>query len=185
MYDGPCSADAPYSLTLVISIPVLLLWRVRISLRQKLSLGALMSLSVFMVIISIIKVSAGDFINGQVDSTWALFWLQVEAEVAVIVVSVTAFRALFVPGPPNPANSPYQRPSPYFKPWNRKVDPHYELPSMPSATFTGVRSFIRSSPYDTTERVGSEATQHPSGYSSIKVTNDISTEMVSDGIALT
>lgn len=49
-----------------------------------------------MIIIAIIRIAAGNVSHGQVDAAWAIFWLQVEASVAVMVVSVSAFRALFV-----------------------------------------------------------------------------------------
>lgn len=80
----------------MISIPVFLLWRVRLSLRRKLALGGTLCLSIFMIVIVIIKVSTGTIADGQVDSPWVLYWLHVEAAVAVVVVSMTAFRVLFV-----------------------------------------------------------------------------------------
>ena len=49
-----------------------------------------------MIIVVIIKVSTGTLSDGQVDSPWVLFWFHIEAAVAVIVLSITAFRALFV-----------------------------------------------------------------------------------------
>ena len=49
-----------------------------------------------MIIIAIIRIAAGNIANDQVDAAWAVFWLQVEACVGVMVVSVSAFRALFV-----------------------------------------------------------------------------------------
>lgn len=85
--------SSPY---LVISIPILLLYRVRISLRQKLSLIGLLSLSIVMIAFAIIRVAAADTINGDIDSIWVVFWFQVETSVAVIMVSVSAFRALFI-----------------------------------------------------------------------------------------
>lgn len=80
----------------LISIPIFLLWRVHLTLRRKLALGATLCLSIFMIVIVIIKVSTGNIADGQVDSPWVLFWLHVEAAVAVVVVSITAFRVLFV-----------------------------------------------------------------------------------------
>lgn len=49
-----------------------------------------------MIIIAIIKVSTGTLADGQVDSPWVFFWFHAEASVAVIVVSIIAFRANFV-----------------------------------------------------------------------------------------
>ena len=80
---------------LVISIPVILLWNVHISLRKKFALGAIMCLSVFMIVCAIVRVSAANIVGGQVDVIWVLLWLEIEACVAVVVVSVSAFRTLF------------------------------------------------------------------------------------------
>lgn len=49
-----------------------------------------------MIVFAIIRVAAADTINGDVDSIWVVFWFQIETSVAVIMVSVSAFRALFV-----------------------------------------------------------------------------------------
>ncbi|KAL8750839.1 MAG: hypothetical protein Q9199_006822 [Rusavskia elegans] len=81
---------------LVISIPIALLWRVRIDLRRKLALGAMLCLSVFTIITVIVKVGGGNTNDGQIDSSWVIFWLQMEAAVAVMVASIIAYRALFV-----------------------------------------------------------------------------------------
>lgn len=37
-------------------------------------------------------------LDGSIDSTWAFFWLYLEACVAVIMASITAFRSLFIHG---------------------------------------------------------------------------------------
>jgi len=80
----------------LISIPVLLLYPVQIAPSRKLALGAILCLSIFMILISIIRIAAGNISNGQVDAAWAIFWTHIEAAVGVIVVSVSTFRALFV-----------------------------------------------------------------------------------------
>ena len=81
---------------MIISIPILLLWKVQISLRRKLALGGILCLSIFMIVIAIIRISLGNLAGGQVDAAWVIFWLHMEASVAVLVNSVSAFRALFV-----------------------------------------------------------------------------------------
>lgn len=94
------SARHPYSkyspFATVISIPVALLWRVRIPLQRKLMLGGILSLSIFTMIVSIVRIAGADLPNGMVDSAWVNFWLQIEAAVAVIVISISAYRSLFV-----------------------------------------------------------------------------------------
>ncbi|KAL8714553.1 MAG: hypothetical protein Q9220_001501 [cf. Caloplaca sp. 1 TL-2023] len=83
------------SLLLLITIPTALLHNVRIPPLRKLLLTAILSLSIFTMIVSIVRIAGADLPNGSVDSAWVNFWLQVEAAVAVMVVSVTSFRALF------------------------------------------------------------------------------------------
>ena len=63
----------------VLTIPILLLWGVQISLHRKLALGTILCLSVFTMIICIIRISGGNTVNGQIDTAWVIFWLQVEA----------------------------------------------------------------------------------------------------------
>ena len=80
----------------IISIPIMLLWNVRISLRRKLALGAVLSLSAVMIVVAIIRLAFAHNAPGQIDAPWVFFWIQVEACVAVIVVSGSSFRTLFV-----------------------------------------------------------------------------------------
>lgn len=80
---------------LVVSIPMRLLWRVRIKFGQKLGLGAFLSLSICMAVVSAIRMG-GERYKGNYDFSWLFFWLEVEACIAVSVVSLTAFPAVFV-----------------------------------------------------------------------------------------
>lgn len=89
----------------VISIPISLLWNVRIKPRQKLGIGAFLCLSIVMIILSIIKIA---FIRTSVDSfdlVWQIFWQQVQASAAVLMVSMNAFRSIFVSNKPSPGGS--------------------------------------------------------------------------------
>lgn len=79
---------------LVVTIPVWLLWNLHIKRRQKLGVGAFLCLSLLMAIIACIRVSRLN-IYGTYDFTWLIFWLQFEACVAVLTVSLTAFPAIF------------------------------------------------------------------------------------------
>ena len=81
---------------MLISIPMLLLSRAEIYIRRKLARGSTLCFSAFMIVIAIIRIAAGNHLSGRVDPAWASFWTQVEACVAVIVVSVSAFRTLYV-----------------------------------------------------------------------------------------
>ncbi len=50
-----------------------------------------------MFMIAIVRMS-GHHINGSLNTTWSLFWVYIEACVATIMASITAFRTLFVQG---------------------------------------------------------------------------------------
>ena len=49
-----------------------------------------------MAIIGIIRIGALYLPGGVIDDVWASFWLQQECSIAVVMVSITASRALFV-----------------------------------------------------------------------------------------
>ncbi|KAL9030054.1 MAG: hypothetical protein Q9196_001790 [Gyalolechia fulgens] len=81
---------------LLISIPISLLWNVRIKTRQKLGIGAFLCLSIVMIIIAIIKASGIRTSVDSFDLVWEVFWQQMEACAAVLMVSLTAFRSVFL-----------------------------------------------------------------------------------------
>ncbi|KAL9047918.1 MAG: hypothetical protein Q9162_007912 [Coniocarpon cinnabarinum] len=81
---------------LVASIPVCLLWRVRISTRQKVGLGMTLCLSLVMAVVALIRIAGIRLPEGEVDIVWVSFWEQLECNVAVWMVSMTAFRSFFV-----------------------------------------------------------------------------------------
>ncbi|CAD6590909.1 MAG: hypothetical protein ASARMPRED_005103 [Alectoria sarmentosa] len=117
----------------LISIPVLLLWNVRISIRRKVALCGILCLSVCTLIISIIKVAGGKTSAGGVDSSW----------------SYSAFRALFVAHQAMKYRTPAESDS---TSWNRrskkaKNSRSKELPEIPSPVLSGVRTHIRGSQY--------------------------------------
>lgn len=47
-----------------------------------------------MIIIAIVRVSSLRALSKNIDVQWLVFWQQLEASVAVIMVSITAFRSL-------------------------------------------------------------------------------------------
>ncbi len=101
------------------------------------------------MIISIIKVAGASTSNGGVDSSWVLLWYDVEAAVAIIVVSFTAFRALFVAHQAMKYRSPAENASTSRKLWSGKAKSSQskELPAIPSPVLSGVRTYIRGSQY--------------------------------------
>lgn len=137
---------------LIIAIPLRLLWSVRIKPRQKVFLGIFFSLNLFMAIIAAIRVSGLKF-RGTFDEVWLYLWQQIEACIAVIMISLTAFRSVFVASESSRARRERAK-----KPWysstiaaikrsktQRGMDEEATqgLPSIPSATLTGMRTFIQ------------------------------------------
>jgi len=147
----------------------------RISLSRKIALWGVLYLGIFTAITAIIRAADGILNNGWVDATWVIFWLQMEAAVAVIVVSFSAFRALFVAHRPSKQE---QLPAPDASKsrlvWSKRLSFQDALPAIPPATFTGIRTFIRRNHNDE-ETQDMEFSQQGSG---IRVTQDISSESV-------
>jgi hypothetical protein len=86
---------------MVICVPIGLLWRVKIDLRRKIALGTVCSLSVVMIILALIRVILAPIqtpvspeIPPVTDSTWLFIFQNVEAAVAIVMVSITAFRSM-------------------------------------------------------------------------------------------
>ena len=90
--------------------------------------------------------------SGSVDIVWLIFWQQQECSIAVLMVSVSAFRSLFVQSPAQSPISREQRHSPSEKErrfLRRHPDPDlYDtheangLPQIPSATLSGMATVI-------------------------------------------
>ena len=80
---------------MIIAIPVRLLWQAQMARNQKLALGGSLCLSICMILIAIIRIS-GLRAGNSIDVAWEIFWQFMEACIAVLMVSLTAFRSLFV-----------------------------------------------------------------------------------------
>lgn len=137
---------------MIVAIPICLLWSVRIKSRQKLIIGIFLSLNLFMTFTAAVRVS-GLNDQGKFDLIWLYVWQHIEACVAVMMISLTAFRSVFI----GSQSSGAQR-EPANKPWysstvaairrKRALDQTDEettlgLPTVPSATLTGMRTFIQ------------------------------------------
>ena len=117
--------------------------------KRKLGLVLFLCLQVFMAITAIVRV-AGPLVNGSTDLTWNFFWQQMEACFAITMVSLTAFRSVFASDGSRGSNSKSKkrwynnithRTPPSKR--SREDDARPGLPSIPSATLTGMRTFIR------------------------------------------
>ncbi|KAK8109028.1 hypothetical protein PG984_014829 [Apiospora sp. TS-2023a] len=144
------------------SIAMIVLHRAKIRTRQKISLGVFLCLNLFMVCLAIVRASK---INGAVgvDIPWEFFWQFMEAAVAVLTGSLTVFRTLLSSrtGASDEHRQaaaagahpwPHARPAYYvFSSVGRKRQrpdadleaTHNDLPGVPGATMTGLRTFIR------------------------------------------
>ena len=147
---------------LVVSFPIALLWRVRINVRQKIGLGVSLCLSLVMVITAIIRISGIKLAGGAIDIVWQLFWVQQECSIAVIMMSVTAFRSFFVPNAARNISPNPPKPSSFWKkrlllkrsvPDKDNWDVDDGLPQIPKATLTGMRSIIRGAGMSATDDV--------------------------------
>lgn len=135
-------------------VPVVLLWKAKITLRQKSLIGFFLSLSMCMIIIALVRISGVRTHRDVIDVQWLLFWNEVEATVATIMVSVTAFRQLIGLKALDAREGRdrswysyhnYHRRLP-FRSSKKSLGKGWETgqpPPIPGATLTGVRTLIR------------------------------------------
>lgn len=140
----------------MLIIPFRLLWRIRINLRQKLILGTTLCLSIFMIIIAIVRISKirikSPYEGLGMDIVWVIFWQQVEACTAVIMVSLSAFRSFFVAHESRlredrNRNRQWYMSNKKASAWRRRLlqsegEEMNQLPQVPRATMTGMSTFI-------------------------------------------
>ncbi|KAJ4347927.1 uncharacterized protein N0V89_009299 [Didymosphaeria variabile] len=79
----------------ILVIPVVLIWKIRITWKQKLALAFTLCLTIVMVIITIARI-AGLKWRGKLDSIWETYFIVIAAEIGLSLVAVSAFRALYV-----------------------------------------------------------------------------------------
>lgn len=146
---------------LVLVIPTYLIWKIRTKPVQKLIMGALLCLSICMVVAASIRVAGfrldGDAIDMRLDMKWSHFWLYVEACIAVLTVSATTCRTIFTQScqsPDSAENDDDRLNRPRARHWiSKPFDPatindesNGVLPLIPRATLTGMRTVIRAGP---------------------------------------
>ena len=137
---------------LVVIIPIWILRKYRRSSRQKIGMGVFLCLNASQAVVAIIRM-AGIKSRFTLDHTWNDFFQQIEASIAISMISVTAFRSFFVAERSRARARRYQKW--YSTPMkiltgssNSRSQPYSEedrqrLPEIPSATLTGVRTAIR------------------------------------------
>ena len=80
-------------------IPIYLIWLLRARARQKFELAIFLCLSIFMIILAIVRIGGLRY-NNRIDLSWNHFWFHLESCTAVTMLSATAFRSLFVSAVP-------------------------------------------------------------------------------------
>ncbi|MCJ1381352.1 hypothetical protein MMC17_004462 [Xylographa soralifera] len=108
---------------LVISIPIILLHNSRsLHLRQKLILGFMLCLSIFLIIISAFRfISTQPQLSGVWAFVWYLYWGDIQASIAIMLVSATVFRSLFISE--NSGNKRAPRMNNQLKSWSPDASP--------------------------------------------------------------
>ncbi|KAF2499667.1 hypothetical protein BU16DRAFT_557980 [Lophium mytilinum] len=79
----------------IILLSTNVLWRIRLKTWTKLALFGIFSLTLFVIIIAIIRIALAPQ-HGKLDLSWLVCWSGVELSVALIVVSLASFRILYV-----------------------------------------------------------------------------------------
>ncbi|KAL9579244.1 MAG: hypothetical protein Q9212_005221 [Teloschistes hypoglaucus] len=152
----------------VLYIPFRLIWKVKIKLAQKLSLACSLCLTAIVVIFTITRASGLEW-EDKLDVLWEVYFQIVAAEVGLILVALTAFRALFISRASPRAHSPQKHTSHWLNgklAWVRLLNPRrwalgnmramavsrkrsdgeagsrVELPNIPRGTMTGMQTFI-------------------------------------------
>ena len=80
-------------------IPIYLIWLLRARTRQKFELATFLCLSIFMIILAIVRIGGLRY-NNRIDLSWNHLWFHLESCTAVTMLSATAFRSLFVSAVP-------------------------------------------------------------------------------------
>lgn len=80
---------------MVMSIPIAMLVKVRINMRQKLALAVIFSLVVITMVFAIVRVATLDSLTERPEQTWMYMWSGIENTVAIIIVCLTSYRSIF------------------------------------------------------------------------------------------
>jgi hypothetical protein len=95
---------------LIITIPVLLLWNVQISMRKKLALLGIFSLTLITIVFSIIRVAVVTTSHIQPNIPWVFLWGNIEVSISLIVACLGSFRQLFTKRSATPRRTRFNTP---------------------------------------------------------------------------
>ncbi|KAL8711637.1 MAG: hypothetical protein Q9220_004047 [cf. Caloplaca sp. 1 TL-2023] len=90
--------QATTDIRVVMSLGLRLLHNLKISLKEKLMLGAVFSVGLIKIAFAVIRVVKVGASAEHVNPIWLALWSMVEASVAVVVVCLPSFKALFARG---------------------------------------------------------------------------------------
>lgn len=139
----------------VLSFPIAILWQVHINTSQKAGMGLWLCLSLVMIMVTIVRIAGIKLADGSVDIVWLAFWQQQESSIAVIMISMSAFRSLFVDSVGVTAPRKHLKYS--ANNWRKRLmrralgsggdhadaERSMGLPQVPRATLTGMSEAIR------------------------------------------
>ena len=135
--------------SLVVIIPIWVLWTIQMRTRQKLGLGIFLCSNVLLIIVSCLTVSGLRY-HGIVDVPWSVLGLQLQTSGAVLVFSFISFRSLFTTENPKFKARDIKKwySSPILSLRKTGNDALFSgdqrhLPRIPAATLTSLRTFIR------------------------------------------
>ncbi|MCJ1307352.1 hypothetical protein MMC25_000998 [Agyrium rufum] len=136
---------------MIVMVPIWILWKVQMRMQQKLGLAIFLCLNLAQAFVGLIRVATIHY-YGTIDQTWNYFWFHMEVVIAVMMISLTAFRSVFAANASRASREKNQSPGYKSSPWrklrsstkaSKESDQPQNLPTIPSATMTGMRTFIR------------------------------------------
>ena len=115
------------------------------SVRQKFGLGAFLTVNIWLIVIALVRISSTKKGN-TVDTTWQIFFQFFEPNVAILAACFSAFRSLFVINSSkrhaHNARATYSIRQRLFRKPPADHQPLEDLPPVPRATLTGMRTVI-------------------------------------------
>lgn len=130
---------------IVLSIPIVVLWKASMSIRQKFYIGGFLTVNIWLMVIALVRIIP--FKQGETfDYIWTMFFQILEPHVAILAACFSAFRSLFV------NHGRRHQPDPSFGRCRRLLGKHPSehlrldnFPSVPAPTLKGVQQMVRQS----------------------------------------
>ncbi|KAJ8113882.1 hypothetical protein OPT61_g4094 [Boeremia exigua] len=93
---------------LIMSIPFMIIRRIRISRHQRLVLSAVFSLVIVTIIFAVVRATVTTIgVKRQIDPLWMYLWTSIELNIAIIIACVAPYRSLFIRNR-TPVQEPYR-----------------------------------------------------------------------------